>query len=109
MHKRTAEDALATGSLVTFCGCAVGSNNGFDDLYPRLLDIVNEKRKYQLNSSGGIRPVKRVLNHLHTEMMIGGFTEGHVHQENDVRCVWMSFSPPCLTGFSPRSTLSYQE
>jgi glycogen debranching enzyme len=84
MHKRSAEDALSTGALVTFCGCAIGSNNGFDDLYPCLLDLVNEKRKYQLNGSGGIRPVKRVLNHLHTEMMLGGFTEGHVHQENDV-------------------------
>lgn len=84
MHKRTAEDALATGALVTFSACAVGSNNGFDDLYPKLLDIVGEKRKYQLSREGGIRPVKRVLNHLHTEMMIGGYTEGHVHQENDV-------------------------
>jgi hypothetical protein len=28
--------------------------------------------------------VKRLLNHLHTEMVLEGYSEGHVHQENDV-------------------------
>ncbi|KAI5124195.1 hypothetical protein M0805_005046 [Coniferiporia weirii] len=83
MHKRSAEDALSTGALVTFSKSATGSVKGFDDLYPRLLNLVAEKRKYEVWSEGGIGKIKRVLNHLHTEMMHNGFNEGHVHQEND--------------------------
>lgn len=85
MHKRSAEDALSTGALATFSFSAIGSVKGFDDLYPRLLNIVTDNRKYELESKGGISPVKRILNHLHTEMVLEGFSEGHVHQENDVR------------------------
>ncbi|KAF8584023.1 glycoside hydrolase family 133 protein [Ramaria rubella] len=86
LHKRSAEDALSTGALVAFSGSAVGSNKGFDDLYPKLLDLVSDNRQYEVSSRGeekGISKVKRVLNHLHTEMVLEGFSEGHVHQEND--------------------------
>ncbi|ODO11295.1 glycogen debranching enzyme [Cryptococcus amylolentus CBS 6273] len=84
--KRTAADALSTGALVTFCASALGSNKGFDDLYPKLLDLVTDNRKYEVVSKeqereAGIGGVKRVLNALHVEMMEGGFTEGHVHEE----------------------------
>jgi glycogen debranching enzyme len=84
--KRTAEDALSTGALVTFTRAALGSNKGFDDLYPKLLNLVTDNRLYQVDAegSGGIGKVKRVLNHLHTEMMSNGFTEGHVHEEGEV-------------------------
>lgn len=84
--KRTAEDALSTGALVTFTKAALGSNKGFDDLYPKLLNLVTDNRLYEVNpqGEGGIGKVKRVLNHLHTEMMSNGFTEGHVHEEGEV-------------------------
>jgi hypothetical protein len=84
--KRTAEDALSTGALVTFTRAALGSNKGFDDLYPKLLNLVTDNRMYEVNETGegGIGKVKRVLNHLHTEMMSNGFTEGHVHEEGEV-------------------------
>jgi glycogen debranching enzyme len=84
--KRTAEDALSTGALVTFTRAALGSNKGFDDLYPKLLNLVTDNRLYEVNprGEGGIGKVKRVLNHLHTEMMSNGFTEGHVHEEGEV-------------------------
>lgn len=85
--KRTARDALPTGALVTFCWSAIGSNKGFDDLYPKLLNLVTDKRhydEYSDPSSSGIGHFKRVLNHLHTEMAIEGFAEGHLHQEGDV-------------------------
>lgn len=87
LDKRSAEDALSTGALVTFSYSAVGSVKGFDDLYPKLLNLVNENRKYDLTGLGeesGIAKAKRVLNGLHLEMTLGGFEEGHVHQENDV-------------------------
>ena len=85
LFKRSAEDALSTGALVTFMCSAIGSVKGFDDLYPKLLNLVTESRKYELGGKGGAASIKRVLNHLHTEMMLEGFSEGHVHQENDVR------------------------
>ena len=84
MHKRSAEDALSTGALVTFSYSAIGSVKGFDDIYPKLLNLVAENRKYELSVEGGIGKVKRVLNHLHAEMALEGYGEGHVHQENDV-------------------------
>jgi Central domain of human glycogen debranching enzyme len=88
LDKRSAEDALSTGALVAFSYSAIGSVKGFDDLYPKLLNLVNEKRMYRITGLGdesGISRIKRVLNGLHMEMVIGGYEEGHVHQENDVR------------------------
>jgi glycogen debranching enzyme len=85
--KRTAEDALPTGALVTFTSAAIGSTKGFDDLYPKLLNLVSDNRKYEVSTAdkeNGIGRVKRVLNSLHRELATGGYVEGHVHQENDV-------------------------
>ncbi|KAG8884358.1 hypothetical protein FRB98_002437 [Tulasnella sp. 332] len=84
LSKRSAEDALSTGALATFAFCGVGSNKGFDELFPKILDLVGEERKYDLpNGDAGIAKMKALLNHLHTEMVLEGFSEGHVHQEND--------------------------
>ena len=88
--KQTAESALALGALVSFCGSSVGSSKGFDDFYGKLLDVVGETRKYEqvkYDSESSIGAVKRVLNHLHTEMVQKGFAEGHLHQENDVGAI----------------------
>ena len=85
--KRTAEDALPTGALVSISTSAIGSNRGFDDLFPKLLDVVTEERHYETyadSNESGIGSIKRLLNHLHTEFALGGFVEGHFHQENDV-------------------------
>jgi len=88
LDKRSAEDSLSTGALVAFSCSAIGSVKGFDDLHPKLLNLVHEQRIYdvtELGGQSGIAKVKRVLNSLHREMMVEGFEEGHVHQENDVR------------------------
>jgi glycogen debranching enzyme len=92
--KRSAEDTLSTGAIVAFSWCATGSVKGFDEVYPRLLELVTEKRLYELVGlgdtegkrfgRGGIAVAKRLLNSLHREMVIGKFEEGHIHQENDV-------------------------
>lgn len=90
LDKRSAEDTLATGALVTFSYSAIGSVKGFDDLYPKLLNLVQEKRRYAITNLGnesGISRAKRVLNELHREMVLEGYEEGHVHQENDVRII----------------------
>ncbi|GAA5876001.1 hypothetical protein JCM3774_002310 [Rhodotorula dairenensis] len=84
LHKRTAEDALATGSLVTFARAAIGSNRGFDDLYPKILDVVTESRRYEIvPAEAGIGAFKRLLNHLHTELVLDEGVEGHFSQEGD--------------------------
>ena len=90
LFKRSAEDALATGALVAFSWSAIGSVKGFDELFPKLLDLVGDNRHYEKVPAGekhlkGIGEAKRLLNHLHTEMVLEGYSEGHVHQENDVR------------------------
>lgn len=86
--KRTPHDAMPTGALVTFSYSAIGSNKGFDDFYGKLLDVVNETRHYEVNKNPendhSLGKIKRVLNHLHTEMALAGFVEGHWHQEGDV-------------------------
>ena len=85
LDKRSAEDALSTGALTAFSYCAVGSVKGFDDLYPKLLNLVRDERHYEITGySSGIAKIKKVLNNLHLEMVLNGFEEGHVHQENDV-------------------------
>lgn len=94
--RRSPEDTLSTGALVTFSYSAIGSIKGFDDVYPKLLNLVNEKRQYQITGIGensGIAKIKRVLNHLHLEMTLGHYEEGHVHQENDVCPVFNLTSP----------------
>ncbi|GJJ11364.1 hypothetical protein Clacol_005596 [Clathrus columnatus] len=87
LYKRSAEDALSTGALIAFSGSAIGSTKGFDDLYPKLLDLVGEKRLYEvlgIDDTQGIGKAKRILNNLHTQMVLEGYAEGYVHQENDV-------------------------
>jgi len=94
LNKRSAEDALSTAALVAFSYCAIGSVKGFDDLYPKLLNLVNEKKKYELtgvDEKSGIAKVKRVLNELHLEMVLKGYEEGHVHQENNVCVLFLAF------------------
>ncbi|SPO47047.1 probable 4-alpha-glucanotransferase / amylo-1,6-glucosidase (glycogen-debranching enzyme) [Moesziomyces antarcticus] len=84
--KRTTEDAITMGALVAFSWSAIGSTKGFDDLYPKTLDVVQESRLYRPAAKAdesGIGAIKRVVNHLHVEMVRNGFSEGHVHQEND--------------------------
>ena len=95
LHKRSAEDALSTGALITFSFSAIGSVKGFDDLYPKLLNLVREKRKYDVTTVGensGIANAKRILNALHTEFSLEGYEEGHVHQEHYVSSIL------CATG-----------
>jgi len=84
--KRTTEDAITMAALVAFSWSAIGSNKGFDELYPSQLNVVTETRKYDpvvKDEDRGIGFIKRVFNHLHQEMVWDGYSEGHVHQEND--------------------------
>ena len=85
--KWTAEHTLAVAGIVTFGNCAVGSVKGFDDLFPKYVNLVKETRSYEitgLSKNSGIARAKRVLNGLRREMILGGYTEGSVWHDFDV-------------------------
>lgn len=87
-QKRTIEDTLPTAALVSFCSCANGTAMGFDEGYPKLLDVVNEKRKYSYDLSMGISKVKRMLSDMRHEIANQSVedyerNEMYVHHENE--------------------------
>ncbi|KAK7204849.1 glucanotransferase domain of glycogen debranching enzyme-domain-containing protein [Myxozyma melibiosi] len=80
-QKRTVEDTLPNAALVAMCACATGSVVGYDECYPHLLDIVNEKRMYTFGN--GIGEIKKVLNDVHENTGRIGAEEMHVHHEGN--------------------------
>ncbi|KAK9465395.1 glucanotransferase domain of glycogen debranching enzyme-domain-containing protein [Lipomyces arxii] len=81
MQKRTVEDTLPNAALVAMCACATGSVMGYDECYPHLLDLVNEKRQYTFGN--GIGAIKKVLNDVHEYTGKNGAEEMHVHHEGN--------------------------
>lgn len=91
-QKRDVRDTLPNAALVNMCASAAGSVMGYDEIYPRLLNIVHEKRLYSSVSSEadvkvgggiGIGGVKKLLNHLHTLMGQDGYDETFVQHEGE--------------------------
>ncbi|OAQ87553.1 glycogen debranching enzyme [Purpureocillium lilacinum] len=93
-QKRDARDTLPNAALVCMCSSATGSVMGYDEIYPRLVDLVNEKRTYTSESSStgtvkvgggnnGIGGVKKLLNQIHTLMGKDGYDETHIHHEEE--------------------------
>jgi glycogen debranching enzyme len=81
-QKRTSADTLSTAGLVAMSACGIGSVKGYDEIIPKLLDVVGETRKYRLpNTKDGIVKVKSVLNPLHAHMATNCYSEIHVNQE----------------------------
>lgn len=92
-QKRDARDTLPNAALVNMCSSATGSVMGYDEIYPKLVDLVNETRLYTSESSGsqpisvgggkdGIGGVKKLLNQIHTLMGKDGYDETHIHHED---------------------------
>jgi len=92
-QKRDARDTLPNAALVCMCSSASGSVMGYDEIYPKLVDLVNESRLYTSASStgkevkvgggeGGIGGVKKLLNQIHTLMGKDGYDECHIHHED---------------------------
>ncbi|CCG80823.1 Glycogen debranching enzyme [Taphrina deformans PYCC 5710] len=79
-QKRCAEDTLPNGALVAMTGVAIGSVMGYDEIYPHILDIVAEDRKYSTEDNG-IATIKGRLNQIHARMALDGYTECHIHHE----------------------------
>ncbi|GFP57849.1 glycogen debranching enzyme [Trichoderma asperellum] len=93
-QKRDARDTLPNAALVSMCSSATGSVMGYDEIYPRLVDLVNEKRHYTSEASrtssikigrgkGGIASIKKLLNQIHTLMGKDGYNETHIHHEGE--------------------------
>ncbi|KAK2754210.1 hypothetical protein FQN54_007089 [Arachnomyces sp. PD_36] len=85
-QKRDARDTLPNAALVYMCASSIGSVMGYDEIYPRLIDLVNETRLYASTPSiedGGIGGVKKLLNKLHTTMGNDGYNETHIHHEGE--------------------------
>ncbi|KAI0898190.1 glycoside hydrolase family 13 protein [Annulohypoxylon nitens] len=91
-QKRDARDTLPNAALVCMCASSTGSVMGYDEIYPKLVDLVNETRLYTSESSsskevkigggkGGIGGVKKLLNEIHTLMGKDGYDETHIHHE----------------------------
>ncbi|KAJ1931267.1 bifunctional 4-alpha-glucanotransferase/amylo-alpha-1,6-glucosidase, partial [Linderina macrospora] len=77
------QDALPNAAIVAMTACATGSNKGYDELYPELLNVVHESRHYaplEDPLSVGLGEAKAKLNQLHLEM--AQYQEVHVHHEN---------------------------
>ena len=106
-QRRVPQDSLPTGALVTMCASSVGSVMGYDEIFPRLLDLVSEKRTYAKESDQpGIGKTKAVLNKLHAEMAIEGYTETHIHHEGEVIYFWdtlTSSTLPCIVSLRRRT------
>ncbi|KAI1436687.1 glycoside hydrolase family 133 protein, partial [Xylaria sp. CBS 124048] len=92
-EKRDARDTLPNAALVCMCASGSGSVMGYDEIYPKLVDLVNETRLYTSASSsnkdikigagrGGIGGVKKLLNQIHALMGKDGYDETHIHHED---------------------------
>ncbi|PYH99927.1 glycogen debranching enzyme [Aspergillus ellipticus CBS 707.79] len=93
-QKRTAKDTLPNAALVSMCASAIGSVIGYDEIYPKLVDLVHEQRLYFSTFSetstvelstleGGVGGIKKKLNELHTMMGVEGYDETHIHHDGE--------------------------
>ncbi|KAJ2674472.1 bifunctional 4-alpha-glucanotransferase/amylo-alpha-1,6-glucosidase [Coemansia sp. RSA 1085] len=83
-QKRTMEDSLPNAAIVAMTACATGSTRGYDELYPRHLNVVHEHRRYAVLDDPlnvGLGEAKARINRLHRE--IAQYQEVHVHQESE--------------------------
>ena len=67
------------------CAASIGSVMGYDEIFPKLLNLVSETRLYAPETEQpGMGKTKQILNRLHTKMALEGYTETHVHHEGEV-------------------------
>ncbi|KAH8665233.1 putative glycogen debranching enzyme [Tricladium varicosporioides] len=91
-QKRDARDTLPNAALVSMCASATGSVMGYDEIYPKLVDLVHETRLYDSpysskhvevgSGEGGIGGIKKLLNQIHELMGKDGYDETHIHHED---------------------------
>lgn len=95
-QKRDARDTLPNSTLVNMCACATGSVMGYDEIYPKYVDLVQETRRYSSpysdqtkkklehkSGTGGIGGIKKLLNQSHIMMGRDGYNETHIHHDGE--------------------------
>ncbi|KAJ5887595.1 Glycogen debranching enzyme [Penicillium taxi] len=92
-QKRDARDTLPNAALVAMCASATGSVMGYDEIYPKLIELVHETRQYvspfsesdtvEVGHGEGIGGVKKLLNDLHIMMGTEGYDETHIHHDGE--------------------------
>ncbi|KAI9827614.1 MAG: hypothetical protein M1826_006276 [Phylliscum demangeonii] len=89
-QKREARDTLPNAALVQMCACATGSVMGYDDINPKIVDLVHGTRAYlvpdgkkEQDEQRGIRKVRKLTNRLHTTMGKEGYDETYIHHEGE--------------------------
>lgn len=90
-QKRDARDTLANTALVSMCASATGSVAGYDEIYPKHVDVVHETRQYfspysgeeRLEDTEGVGKVMKIMNDLHTRMAVHGYDETHIHHDGE--------------------------
>lgn len=84
-QKRTVEDTLPNAALVAMCSSAIGSVYGYDEIFPKLLDLVKETRSYDIKDCDGICEVKTFLNEMRENIASISIdiedSEMHVHHD----------------------------
>ncbi|CAG0880925.1 unnamed protein product [Darwinula stevensoni] len=95
VQKRSIYDVLPSAALVSMACCASGSNRGYDELVPHHIHVVNENRQYQswdmggkektgtVSMESGIMRARKVLNELHFELGLKGFSQVFVDQVSE--------------------------
>ena len=86
-QRRTVEDTLPNAALVALCSSAIGSVYGYDEIFPHLLDLVNEKRHYATEGCDGIASIKTRLNAIRDQLNTMSHeiedAEMHVHHAGE--------------------------
>uniref|UniRef100_A0A915P726 Glycogen debranching enzyme central domain-containing protein n=1 Tax=Meloidogyne floridensis TaxID=298350 RepID=A0A915P726_9BILA len=67
--------------------CATGTVRGYDEFYPKHIDVVNETRLYRKWSENNFEEAmfkaRRIINELHYNLWNDGFTQTFVDQINE--------------------------
>jgi len=85
-QKRTVFDTVPNAAVVAMTASAIGSTRGYDEIFPKTIDLVNETRVYKknLNLNSGVFPIRTLLNKLHLELALNEYSQVHVHRDNNI-------------------------
>ncbi|CAF0868627.1 unnamed protein product [Brachionus calyciflorus] len=105
---RSVQDAFASSSLVLMCDCAVGSTRGFDELVPHHINVVTESRPYEKwDFLRGIQRGKLLMNNLHFEMGVKGYSQIYVDQFDEDTTTVTRHNPKTHESFILMSRTSF--
>ncbi|KAL7074694.1 hypothetical protein ACQ4LE_006062 [Meloidogyne hapla] len=87
IQKRTVYDCLPTAAMCSATCCATGTVRGYDEFFPKHINVVNETKLYHKwsknNFKEGMFNARRILNDLHYKLWNDGYTQTFVDQINE--------------------------